>query len=53
MSGSMSCPIVNPTPLAAWLTDHPEVTTVVRDGSTTYAEAVRRARPGAIQVSDR
>ncbi|MDE1675511.1 ISL3 family transposase [Nocardia gipuzkoensis] len=39
--------------LAAWLTDHPEVTTVVRDGSTTYAEAVRRARPGAIQVSDR
>ncbi|MGO4617554.1 ISL3 family transposase [Nocardia sp. 2YAB30] len=39
--------------LAAWLSDHPEVTTVVRDGSTTYAEAVRRARPGATQVSDR
>ncbi len=39
--------------LAAWLRDHPEVTTVVRDGSATYAEAVRRARPGATQVSDR
>lgn len=39
--------------LATWLAAHPEVTTVVRDGSTTYAEAVRRARPAAIQVSDR
>nr|WP_280265626.1 transposase [Nocardia wallacei] len=39
--------------LAAWLTEHPQVTTVVRDASTTYAEAVRRARPAAIQVSDR
>lgn len=39
--------------LAAWLSDHPEVTTVVRDGSTTYAEAARRARPAATQVSDR
>ncbi|WP_406281736.1 ISL3 family transposase [Nocardia sp. NBC_00881] len=39
--------------LAVWLADHPEVTTVVRDGSATYAEAVRRARPAATQVSDR
>ena len=39
--------------LAAWLTQHPQVSTVVRDGSTTYAEAVRRARPAATQVSDR
>ncbi len=39
--------------LAAWLAEHPQVTTVVRDGSTAYAEAVRRARPAATQVSDR
>lgn len=39
--------------LAAWLTEHPEVQVVVRDGSTTYAEAVRRANPAATQVSDR
>ncbi len=41
------------TTLVAWLTEHSQVSTVVRDGSTTYAEAVRRARPGATQVSDR
>jgi hypothetical protein len=39
--------------LATWLAQHPQVRTVVRDGSTTYAEAVRRARPAATQVSDR
>jgi hypothetical protein len=39
--------------LAAWLSDHPGVEIVVRDGSTTYAEAVRRAVPSARQVSDR
>lgn len=39
--------------LARWLTDHPGVDTVVQDGSTTYAEAIRRARPRATQVSDR
>ncbi len=39
--------------LAAWLAGHTQITTVVRDGSTTYAEAVRRARPAATQVSDR
>lgn len=36
-----------------WLRDHPGVEIVVRDGSTTYAEAVRRALPEAIQTSDR
>jgi transposase len=39
--------------LEAWLQDHPGVEVVVRDGSTTYAEAVRRALPEAIQASDR
>ncbi|UAK35956.1 ISL3 family transposase [Nocardia asteroides] len=39
--------------LAVWLSEHPHVQVVVRDGSTTYAEAVRRALPTAMQVSDR
>ncbi|MGP4017447.1 transposase [Saccharopolyspora sp. 5N708] len=36
-----------------WLRDHPGVEIVVRDGSTTDAEAVRRVLPEAIQASDR
>ncbi|QIS23506.1 transposase [Nocardia terpenica] len=39
--------------LAAWLRAHPGVEIVVRDGPTTYAEAVRRALPAARQASDR
>lgn len=39
--------------LEEWLREHPGVEIVVRDGSITYAEAVRRALPEAIQVSDR
>ncbi len=39
--------------VARWLAEHPGVDTVVRDGSMTYAEAIRRVRPGATQVSDR
>ena len=39
--------------LAEWLREHPGVVIVVRDGSTTYAEAVRRVVPAARQVSDR
>jgi transposase len=39
--------------LAAWITEHPGVEIVVRDGSTTCAEAVRRSVPAATQVSDR
>ncbi|MGY4103955.1 ISL3 family transposase [Nocardia sp. R16R-3T] len=38
---------------AQWLREHPGVEIVARDGSTTYAEAVRRVLPAAIQASDR
>jgi transposase len=36
-----------------WLRDHPGIEVVCRDGSGAYGEAVRRALPGAVQVSDR
>ncbi|RKT54109.1 ISL3 family transposase [Saccharothrix australiensis] len=39
--------------LEAWLRGNPGVEVVCRDGSATYAEAVRRALPDAVQVSDR
>ncbi|MET9031241.1 ISL3 family transposase [Nocardia sp. NPDC004168] len=39
--------------LETWLRNNPGVEVVVRDGSATYAEAIRRARPAALQVSDR
>lgn len=39
--------------LESWLRDHPGVEAVCRDGSASYAEAVRRALPDAVQVSDR
>ncbi|MGW0750787.1 ISL3 family transposase [Streptomyces sp. NPDC002587] len=39
--------------LETWLREHPGVEVVCRDGSTTYAEAIRRALPDAVQVSDR
>ncbi|MFI2041429.1 ISL3 family transposase [Streptomyces bottropensis] len=39
--------------LEAWLREHPAVEVVCRDGSATYAEAIRRALPGATQVGDR
>jgi transposase len=39
--------------LAAWLRAHPGADTVCRDGSNTYAQAIRRALPDAVQVSDR
>lgn len=39
--------------LESWLREHPGVEIVCRDGSATYAEAVRRALPTAVQVSDR
>ncbi|GGS28094.1 hypothetical protein GCM10010269_78400 [Streptomyces humidus] len=39
--------------LEAWLRDHPDVEVVCRDASTTYAEAIRRALPDAVQVGDR
>lgn len=37
----------------SWLRKHPGVEVVCRDGSATYAEAVRRTLPNAVQVSDR
>jgi hypothetical protein len=37
----------------AHLREHPGVQIVCRDGSDTYGEAVRRALPAAVQVSDR
>ncbi|MFI7438068.1 ISL3 family transposase, partial [Micromonospora haikouensis] len=39
--------------LEAWLRAHPGVQVVCRDGSATYAEAIRRALPAAVQVADR
>ena len=37
----------------AWLRAHPGVEVVCRDGSGAYGEAIRRALPGTVQVSDR
>lgn len=39
--------------LEAWLRGKKEIEVVCRDGSATYAEAIRRALPNAVQVSDR
>jgi transposase len=39
--------------LTAWLREHPGVGMVCRDGSATYAEAVRQGAPDAIQIGDR
>lgn len=36
-----------------WLREHPGVQVVCRDGSSTYAQAVRDALPSAVQVADR
>lgn len=39
--------------LEVWLREHPGVEIVCRNGSATYAEAIRRALPDAVQVGDR
>jgi hypothetical protein len=39
--------------LHAWLREHPGGEVVCRDGSATYAEAIRRALPDAVQAADR
>ncbi|MEV0220382.1 ISL3 family transposase [Streptomyces sp. NPDC050704] len=39
--------------LEAWLREQPGIEIVCRDGSATYAEAIRRALPDAVQVADR
>jgi transposase len=36
-----------------WLSKHPEIDVVSRDRASSYADAVKRARPHAIQVADR
>jgi len=36
-----------------WLREHPGAQHVCRDGSATYAEAIRQALPETVQVSDR
>src|SRR5215211_3799474 len=38
---------------ARWLTEHPGVEIVSRDRGGEYAEAARRAAPGAVEVADR
>jgi transposase len=38
---------------ARWLTQHPGVEIVSRDRGGEYAEATRRAAPGAVQIADR
>lgn len=53
MSGLTCCPTARLTPLEAWLCEHPGVEIVCRVGSATYAEAIRRALPDAVQVGDR
>ena len=39
--------------LTAWLRKHPGADFVCRDGSSAYAEAIRKGAPQAVQVSDR
>jgi hypothetical protein len=39
--------------VAARASGHPGIEIVCRDGSATYAEAIRRTLPDAVQVGDR
>jgi transposase len=39
--------------LAQWLEKHPEIEIVSRDRSQTYAEAINRGAPEAVQIADR
>jgi transposase len=39
--------------VAAWLSGFPNLKLVCRDGSALYANAIKTAHPGALQISDR
>jgi transposase len=39
--------------LTEWLREHPGAEIVCRDGSASYAEAIRQGAPDAVQISDR
>ena len=39
--------------VAQWLATYPNIQVVSRDGSITYAAAIKKAHPNAIQISDR
>jgi transposase len=39
--------------IADWLREHPGTQIVSRDRASSYAEAARRAAPGAVQIADR
>jgi len=39
--------------VSKWLKQYPNISIVSRDGSLTYASAIRQAHPEAIQISDR
>ena len=53
VSGSTCCPTARPTPSRHGCAGIRSIEVVCRDGSATYAEAIRRALPDAVQVSDR
>lgn len=39
--------------VVAWLSLFPNLKTISRDGSLTYASAIKEAHPNAYQISDR